>query len=288
VGERALSFEIKPVSLKRASISDIPKSFYTGYAIEPACEVTLGDKQLVEGVDYEVSYQGNVGPGTASVTVEGIGNYRGSIVAEFRIELLGDALARRACELAYSRPAYHGGGYNGTQAYISEFAAVGFTGIYRACDRGIATVIRSAGYDYTFPKALENIVRYLGYSTRSYASGNGNATPQTSKWQQLGKYSKGDEFRGKMLPGDIVVSGGHICMYVGETIPQEVYAAELVGTSGDLGQPTSDAVWVSAHFNGSLNSAKNAALCIGNYRYALPGLAHGPGYIYRCVAPDCV
>lgn len=34
-------------------------------------------KELTEGTDYELEYENNVDPGTATVTVKGIGKYKG-------------------------------------------------------------------------------------------------------------------------------------------------------------------------------------------------------------------
>lgn len=57
----------------------------TGVAIEPEVTVKDGDKVLVEGTDYTVEYTNNVAPGTATVTVKGIGNYKGLVEKTFTI-----------------------------------------------------------------------------------------------------------------------------------------------------------------------------------------------------------
>ena len=57
----------------------------TGAAIEPEVTVKDGDKVLVEGTDYTVEYTNNVAPGTATVTVKGIGNYKGTVNKTFTI-----------------------------------------------------------------------------------------------------------------------------------------------------------------------------------------------------------
>ncbi len=57
----------------------------TGSAIEPEVTVKDGDKVLVEGTDYTVEYTNNVAPGTATVTVKGIGNYKGLVEKTFTI-----------------------------------------------------------------------------------------------------------------------------------------------------------------------------------------------------------
>ena len=69
---------------------------YTGEPVTPGAFVfangdygTEGNRRLVEGVDYELSYAGNVGPfdgeATATIAVMGIGKYHGELTKEFVI-----------------------------------------------------------------------------------------------------------------------------------------------------------------------------------------------------------
>lgn len=50
---------------------------YTGAAITPQVVVRDGERSLVEGRDYAVSYENNVVPGEASVLIGGLGDYAG-------------------------------------------------------------------------------------------------------------------------------------------------------------------------------------------------------------------
>lgn len=50
---------------------------YTGVAITPQVTVRDGERLLVEGRDYAVSYENNVVPGEASVLIGGLGDYAG-------------------------------------------------------------------------------------------------------------------------------------------------------------------------------------------------------------------
>lgn len=68
-----------------ATLADIDLSC-DGYAKTP--KVTLKDKdgnELVEGVDYSVTYSSNLNVGTATVTIAGIGEYEGVITKTFNI-----------------------------------------------------------------------------------------------------------------------------------------------------------------------------------------------------------
>ncbi len=61
---------------------------YDGNAKKPDVTVTYGEEtqELTEGTDYRVAYSDNVDAGTATVTVTGINNYKGTLTAEFAIE----------------------------------------------------------------------------------------------------------------------------------------------------------------------------------------------------------
>lgn len=58
---------------------------YTGSAQKPGATVKSGDKVLVSGTDFTVSYSNNTNAGTAKATIKGKGNYSGTITKEFTI-----------------------------------------------------------------------------------------------------------------------------------------------------------------------------------------------------------
>ena len=63
---------------------DVPAQTYTGKALTPAT-VTFDGKTLVKDTDYTVEYSSNTNVGTATVTINGTGNYTGTKTAEFKI-----------------------------------------------------------------------------------------------------------------------------------------------------------------------------------------------------------
>ena len=79
------SFVILPADLANATVDVIPDQKRTGSPIEPAPVVKLDGRELVEGVDYEVSYSKNVDEGTAALVITGIGNCAGDTHATFQI-----------------------------------------------------------------------------------------------------------------------------------------------------------------------------------------------------------
>ena len=81
--------------LTKADIAMIPAQPFTGQTIHVIPEVSLRkvDKEGVEtivrldfSVDFTVSYQNNVGPGTATLVIKGIGGYVGEKTTTFNIE----------------------------------------------------------------------------------------------------------------------------------------------------------------------------------------------------------
>lgn len=79
----AIAVSAKGLESGGISVVDIPDQTYTGGAIEPEIVVKDGDKTLVEGTDYEVTYENNVDAGT--VTITGKGNYKSETSATFEI-----------------------------------------------------------------------------------------------------------------------------------------------------------------------------------------------------------
>ena len=71
--------------VSRASVDAIPDQTFTGSPLEPRPAVRLGGRTLSEGTDYELSFGGNEGIGTATVTVTGKGAYAGTKSVTFRI-----------------------------------------------------------------------------------------------------------------------------------------------------------------------------------------------------------
>ena len=78
-------------SIKTATVTLPGSVSYTGKAVKPAPKITmLINKKTVtlrNKVDYKVSYKNNTNPGKATVTITGIGSYRGRLVRTFAIKV---------------------------------------------------------------------------------------------------------------------------------------------------------------------------------------------------------
>lgn len=62
---------------------------YTGKTIKPSVKVTYNGNTLKKGTDYTVSYSNNKAVGTATITINGKGNYVGSKKVTFKINPKG-------------------------------------------------------------------------------------------------------------------------------------------------------------------------------------------------------
>ena len=80
------NFTIVTKNIAQATVAPITEQNYTGSPITPAVTITDGGNVLKEGVDYTLTFSGNVDEGTAKVKIKGIGNYSGTAEAEFQIK----------------------------------------------------------------------------------------------------------------------------------------------------------------------------------------------------------
>ena len=79
-------FAIVAKNIADVQISKIPSQTYdNGSAIKPGVTVKYNGVKLKEGTDYSLSYGNNHSVGTATVTIKGLGNYKGSATVNFEI-----------------------------------------------------------------------------------------------------------------------------------------------------------------------------------------------------------
>lgn len=82
------NFTIITKSIAPVTFAEISEQDYIGEAVIPTLTVTDGNRVLKEGVDYTVTFKNNVNEGTATATIQGIGNYHGSASTSFQIREL--------------------------------------------------------------------------------------------------------------------------------------------------------------------------------------------------------
>lgn len=79
------TFTIKKLGISASAVSGTGNKVYTGSAIKPVPAVKVGGRTLKNGTDFTVSYKNNTEPGTATLIVNGKGNYSGSVSKTFKI-----------------------------------------------------------------------------------------------------------------------------------------------------------------------------------------------------------
>ena len=73
-------------SMSDADIADIPDQKYTGSKVTPDLNITFGTRGMKKNVDYTVSYAENTEVGTATVYINGIGDFYGTVTKTFSIK----------------------------------------------------------------------------------------------------------------------------------------------------------------------------------------------------------
>ena len=86
---RGYKLTVTPASLNSGNteitVTNADSLVYTGKALTPEVKVTYNGTELTEDKDYTVSYADNTNAGTATVTVNGKGNYEGTKTVNFNI-----------------------------------------------------------------------------------------------------------------------------------------------------------------------------------------------------------
>lgn len=84
-GQVEKQFNIVRKDINYTTILDIPDQIYTGQSIEADVVIESDGIVLNEGEDYTIEYINNQEVGTATIRIEGIGNYTGTMTKTFNI-----------------------------------------------------------------------------------------------------------------------------------------------------------------------------------------------------------
>ena len=106
-GEVTYTFTISPKNVTAGMIGTIAAQEYTGSAITPEPVVKDGGVALSLGTDFDLRYDNNINAGenTATVTINGKGNYTGTASRTFTIspkDIKGAAITLQADSLGYT------------------------------------------------------------------------------------------------------------------------------------------------------------------------------------------
>lgn len=87
-GSKTVEFTIAPKPITGCVVGEILDQHYTGEPVTPPVTITDGNYTLILGYDYTTACT-NKGPGAATVTIKGTGNYTGEVEKTFTIQSEG-------------------------------------------------------------------------------------------------------------------------------------------------------------------------------------------------------
>lgn len=87
-GSKSATFTITGKDIKKEVVFSglTEKVDYTGEELKPSFTLTDGEYVLRENVDFTATYTKNIKPGTAKITIAGIGAYEGKVTKTFKID----------------------------------------------------------------------------------------------------------------------------------------------------------------------------------------------------------
>lgn len=101
-GEILRTYEIAKRDISNLIINvNTDDYIYTGETIEPLVEIICDGRVLQLKEDYEVSYENNINVGTATVTITGIGYYKGTVEKKFEIYKKSEFVYWKVCSRDY-------------------------------------------------------------------------------------------------------------------------------------------------------------------------------------------
>ena len=215
-GTVSKTFEITEASIEVATVTGVENKTYTGEAIKQTPTVKIGETTLESGTDYTLSYSNNTTVGTATVKINGMGNYKGTISKTFKITVKSITPDIELSETAFT--------YSGRTQKPEVIVRDG------------EKVIADADYDIKWmDDCVEAGVHELIVTLKGNYSGNG-----TKMFSILpGKTTRGDMFN---LAGNVKVTWKEVPSAVyykvyreGVTDPSESLDEPVIVTSGLIG-----------------------------------------------------
>jgi len=85
-GKLTKTFTIKKVDISSAKVKGIKAQTYNGKTKKQNITISVNNQKLVNNKDYKITYKNNKNAGKATVLIEGINNYKGSLTKTFTIK----------------------------------------------------------------------------------------------------------------------------------------------------------------------------------------------------------
>lgn len=147
---------------------------YNGSAFYPAASLQYNGKTLVKDTDYTVSYYNNVNAGTATVTANGKGNFKGQVIMNFSIAKAPQSFNAAVGSSSLKRKKTTRitvSGSNGPLSYSSSkpaVATVDGNGIIRAKQTGTTLItVTAAGTENYLPQSQTLKITVIGIELTS-------------------------------------------------------------------------------------------------------------------------
>lgn len=155
-GNVSKNFTIIPKSIIRCGFTEAASKMYTGSPTAQSFQVVDGSNPLVENQDYMVRYLNNTNPGTATISINGTGNYSGTKTIRYNIDVPN-------MPSISAKPSYN-------SIKVSWAPVGGVTG-YEIYDSKNKLITKVSGTSYT-KKKLTSMKSYT-YKVRPYVVSDG-------------------------------------------------------------------------------------------------------------------
>ena len=87
LGTKTRTFKVVKADMANVKITKLDETYaHTGSAVKPEPVLKYKSMTLKKGTDYTISYSNNTNIGTASLTITGKGNFKGSVTKKFKID----------------------------------------------------------------------------------------------------------------------------------------------------------------------------------------------------------
>ena len=169
------------------SVGGVTSRTYNGKAQTQTPVARSGDRILVNGTDYKLSYKSNKNAGTATMTITGIGNYTGTKSTTFTINKAANTLKIKA------KTATIKGSTKGRKGTLKKTKTLGVTKVIKFTNKcqGAKTYVKKSGNKkITIAKKTGKVTVKKGlkkgtYKVKVKVKAAGNANYNASAWKAV-------------------------------------------------------------------------------------------------------
>ncbi len=176
----AVEVNVEPAFIGEIYASTDSSHYYTGNPVIPEIKAYFNGKELVENKDYTLTCSDNINVGTAKITVEGIGNFKGKTTFYFSIikkdvegvyldyteaELVAGKTVELTAEVVYEDSTFKGVTWSSSDESI---ATVDEQGVVTAVAEGVAVITVTTNDGNYTAECTVNVVVHDEESDHNY------------------------------------------------------------------------------------------------------------------------